>query len=117
MRFFGQGRPFGEGAGICAMEPGLVMIVDIVPDGSGAGLAVVAEQFLQLLEQVCFRTEMAEMLVAALGLLSHLRAHLNTIVAVEGVALDIGGGELLAAEDVFKRLLYPGRAGPGRSGN
>jgi hypothetical protein len=56
---------------------------------------------------------MAEMLVAALGLLSHFRAHLNAVVAVEGVALDIGGGDLLAAEDVFKRLLHRGRAGAG----
>ena len=34
---------------------------------------------------------MAEVLVAAFGLLRHLRAHLGAVVAMEGVALDVGG--------------------------
>src|SRR2546430_17700510 len=93
------------------------MIVDVVPDSSGPGLAVVAEQFLQFLEQVCFRAEMTEMLVAALGLLGHFGAHLRAVVEVKGVALDIGGRYVFAAGEVFKCLLPPGRAGPGRSGN
>ena len=56
---------------------------------------------------------MAEMLVAALGLLRHFRAHLDAIVAMEGVALDIGRGDLFAAEDVLEGLLHRRRAGAG----
>src|SRR4029077_10257509 len=104
-----------EGAGPCAIEFGLFLVVDIVARGSGAGLAVVAERLFQLLEQIGFGTEMAEMLVAALGLLRHFRAHLDAVVAVEGVALDIGGRDVLAAEDVFERLLHRRRAGAGRA--
>src|SRR5882757_8521635 len=89
--------------------------MDVMTRHAGPGLAVVAEDFLQFLEQIGFRTEMAEMLVAALGFLRHFRAHLKPIVAVEGIPLDIGGCDLFATEDVFKRLLHRGRAGTGRT--
>ena len=58
---------------------------------------------------------MAEVLVAALGLLGHFGAHLGAVVAMEGVALDIGGRDLLAAEDVLERLLDRRGAGARRA--
>src|SRR3977135_1361764 len=83
--------------------------------GAGAGLAVVAEDVLQLLEQVGLRAEVAEVLVALLALLLHLRAHLDAVVAMKRIALDRGGGDLLATEDVFERPLHRGGAGARRT--
>src|SRR5271165_4773411 len=58
---------------------------------------------------------MAEVLVAAVRLLGHLCAHLGAVVAMEGVALDIGRLHVLAPEDVFERLLDRRRAGSRRT--
>ena len=81
--------------------------------GAGAGFAVVPKQLLKRFEQIGFGTEVAEVLVAALGLFGHFRAHIDAIVAMEGIALDIGRGDLFAAEDVLERLLHRRRAGAG----
>src|SRR3954471_7740690 len=83
--------------------------------GAGAGFAVVAEDFLQLLEQVGFRAEVAEVLVALLAFLQHLRAHLDAVVPMKRIALDIGGSDLLATENVLERLFHRGGAGARRT--
>ena len=106
-----QRAPFGERAGLGAVQLGLVVVVDVMTGGSGAGFAVVAKHPLQFLEQIGFGAEMAEVLVAALGLLRHFRPHFDAVVAMEGVALDIGRGYLLAAEDILEGLLHRRRAG------
>ena len=112
---FRQRAPFGKRAGCGAVQLGLVVVVDVMTRRTGAGFAVVAKHPLQLLEQVGFGTEMAEMLVAALGFLRHFRAHLETVVAMEGVALDIGRRDLFAAKDVLERLFHRRRAGARRT--
>ncbi len=112
---FRQRAPFGEGAGFGAIQLRLFVVVDVMARRSGAGFTVVAEYSLQLLEQVGFGAEMAEMLVAALGLLRHFRPHLEAVVAMESIALDIGGGDLLAAKDILERLLHRRRAGARRT--
>lgn len=76
-----------------------------MPRRRGAGLAIVAERPLQLFEKVGLGAEMAEMLVAALGLLRHLRAHLGAVVAMERVAFDVDGVDVLTEEYLLKRLL------------
>ena len=108
---FRQRPPFGKGAWFRAEQLGLVVVVDVVPGGARTGFAVVAKRPLQLLEKIGFGAEMAEVPVAALPLLRHFRAHLGAIVAMEGVALDVGRGYLLAAEDVLERPFDRGRAG------
>ena len=110
---FRQRPPFGERAGLGAVKLRFVVVVNVVPGRAGAGFAVVAEHPLQFFEQIGFGAEMAEMLVAALGLLRHLRAHFDAVVAVEGVALDVGGSNLFAAKDVLERLFHRRRAGAG----
>ncbi len=77
----------------------------------GAGFAVIAEHALQLFEQIGLGAEMAEVLVAALGLLRHFRPHFDAVVTVEGIAFDIGRSDLFAAEDILERLLHRRRAG------
>ena len=56
---------------------------------------------------------MAEMRVAGLGGFRHRLLHCRAVVAVEGVALDIGGMDGLAAEDLVEGFLDRGRAGTG----
>src|SRR6202008_4557783 len=79
---------------------------------AGAGLAILAKRPLELLEEIGLRAEMAEVLVAAFGFLRHFLAHRGAGVAVEGIALDIGRGHLLAAEDLLEGLLDRSGAGP-----
>jgi len=51
---FRQRTPFGKSARFCAVQLGLVIIVDVMTGGSGAGFAVVAKHPLQFLEQIGF---------------------------------------------------------------
>ena len=55
---------------------------------------------------------MAEVFVAALALLRHPGAHFETVVAVKGVAFDVGRGYFFAPEDILEGLLHRSRAGP-----
>src|SRR5262245_20076145 len=89
---------------------------DVGPPPPRAGLAIFAKRLLERLEQIGFRTEVAEMLVAALGFVSHLAAHLGAVVAMECVALDIGRGHVLAAKDLLERALHRCGARAGRAG-
>ena len=77
----------------------LALVVQVMAGCAAAGLAIGAEQFLELLEQVRRRSEMTEMIVAAGRRLRHLRLHLGPVVAVEGIALHDDGVDLLAPED------------------
>ena len=110
---FRQRTPFGESARICAVQLGFSVVVNVMTGRSGAGFAVIAKHLLQFFEQIGFRAEVAEVLVAALGLLSHFRAHLDAIIAMEGVALDIGCGDLFPAKNVLEGLLHRRGSGAG----
>jgi len=59
----------GERVTEVACKHGLVVVMNVMASSAGAGLAVVAKRALELLEQVCFGAEMAEMPVAAFALL------------------------------------------------
>ena len=108
---FRQRAPFGERARVSAIQLCLFIVMDVMTRRSGAGFTVVAKYFLQLFEQVGFRAEMAEMLVATLGLVQQLGAHLEAIVTMEGVAFDVGRDDLLAPKDVLEGLFHRRRAG------
>src|SRR5882724_700947 len=88
--------------------------MNVVSRRSGSGLAIIAKQPFELLEQVRLRAEMAEMLAAPLGLLGHYPAHLHAVVAMKGVSLDVGSRHLLPAEDVLESLLHRRRSGARR---
>src|SRR4029079_10879877 len=107
--------PFGERAWFSAVQLRLFIIVDVMTRRSSAGFAVVARCVVTFPEEVRFRAEMAEMPVAALGFLQHFRAHLDAIVAVEGVTLDIGRNHLFAAEYLLERPLHRRRTGARRT--
>jgi hypothetical protein len=78
-----------------------------------AGFAVIPEHPFEFFEKIGIGTEMAEMLVAALGLLQHFRAHVDTVVAMESVALDIGGSNFFTPKDVLEGFLHRRCPGPG----
>src|SRR5712664_918672 len=60
---------------------------------------------------------MAEMVVTFRSLLGHHPAHFLTVIAMEGVALDIHGLDLLASEDLFERVPDGRGAGARRPGH
>src|SRR6185312_12464419 len=109
-----QVLPRREGAGLLPIGFGLLLVVKILPHLAGAALAIGAEQLLDLLEEIGRRTEMAETLELATGHLRELCAHLQAVVAMEGVALDDGGGDALAPEDLLESRGDRGGAGARR---
>jgi len=93
------------------------MVVEVVSVPAAAGLAVGAEQGLELLEEVRLRAEVAEVVVAGRGLLRGCLLHRGAVVAVVRVTLDHRGGELLPPEDVGERAGHRRGAGPGGAGD
>ena len=98
--------PGGERSGRRAELLGLLGIVDVGARLAGAGLAIGLEDGFQLGQQVGLGAEMTEVVVACLLGLGHRLLHAGTVEAVEGIALDEGGGDVLAAEDLLERLLH-----------
>ena len=82
---------------------GLFLAVQIVTLLTAAGFTVDAEQFLDLVETVGFRTEMTH----ALG---HLVAHFGTVITVKAVAFDDGGLNALAGKDMLESAFNSGGA-------
>src|SRR5690348_7914202 len=109
--------PRREGAGLLPIGFGLLVVMQILAHLAGAALAVGTEQRLDLLEEVSLRAEMAEALALAAGHIRQLRAHLVAVKAMEGVALDDGGGDALATEYVLERRGDRGGAGARRPGD
>src|SRR5262249_54968377 len=66
-------------------------------------------------EQIGLGAEMAEVPVATLGLARHLHAHFGAVIAMERIALDIDGVDLLAMKDLLKCPLDRRGAGAGRT--
>src|SRR5262249_52342894 len=80
-------------------------------DPPAAGLAVAAEQLLELNEQIGIRPEVAEAMIAALHRARQPLLHLRPIVAMEAVALDERGTHLVAAEYLLERPADRGSSG------
>src|SRR6185312_7464367 len=80
------------------------------------GLAIAAEDLLELDEQVGIGTEMTEIVIATLDRIRHPLLHFGAVVAMEAVAFHESGAHVLAAEDLLERLTdrcRPGARGAG----
>src|SRR5205823_1875970 len=97
--------PLCEMAGRRAVGFRLAGIVDVGARPAGAGFTVGLEGLFQLLEEVGFGAEMAEVIVAPLGRIGHRDFHAGAVVAMKGVALDEGGGDVLAPEYLVEGVL------------
>ena len=93
------------------MKSRLVLVVNIITGHPRAALGIVPECLLQLLEQICLRTEVTEVTVSSFCLLGHSLPHLGAIVPVEGVTLYVGGLHVLAPEDLLEGALDRRRTG------
>ncbi len=84
-----------------------------MPGAAGACLAIAAEGALKLFEQVRFRAEMAEVIVALRLGRGHGLFHLLAVVAVIGVAFDGDRLDAFAPEDLLEGVLDRRGAGAG----
>ncbi len=109
--------PVRERARLRAVALRLAVVVDVVAGRRLASLPELAERGLQAFEQVGFRAEMAEVVVALLALLQHDLLHAGAVVGVKGIALDECRVDALAAENLLERVPDRCRAGTGRTGN
>ena len=75
--------PGREGAGLLVVGRRLLFVVQVLADPAAAGVAVVAEQRLEVPEQVVLGAEVAEVLVARAVRLGQLQLHLIAVVAME----------------------------------
>ena len=103
--------PIGEGADRRPVQRGVIVVVDVVARAAETALAVAAEDLLELGQQIGFLAEMAEVVVAPEARLDGRPLHVGAPEAMERIALDEGGGDVLAAEDVLERLTHRRRAG------
>src|SRR3569623_1332838 len=92
------------------MQRGFRVVMDIVTRIAGSRFAITADHSLQFGEQVGLGTEVTEMLVAPIRLLGHLGAHFGTVVSMERVSFDIGGDDILAADNLLESPLDGCRA-------
>ncbi len=92
--------PGRESAGFLRVRRRLAFVVQVSAKLAGARGAVVAEQGLELPEQVRFRAKMAEMTIALFLRRLHRCAHRFAVVEMECVAFDHLRVHAFAAEDV-----------------
>ena len=92
--------PVGESARVAAELLGLGRVVNVATDLAATGRAVLGERVGQLPEEICFRPEMADLRTAATVGSLHALAHLDAVVAVEGIALDHLRLDAFTPEDV-----------------
>jgi len=85
--------------------------VHVVADLPGAVLTVLAEQCLQIFEEVGFSAEVTELGPASVGRFLTGSFHPRPVVAVECVAMDDGGLDSFTFEDLLEGI--GDRAGPG----
>ena len=109
--------PIGEVARLQLERRGLFFVVQVATDFAPPGFAVVPEKFLELLEQIVFGTEVAEVVVAAGRSLGHRQLHLGPVVAVKGVPLDQHRVDVLTTEYPVECTSHRGGAGPGGAGD
>jgi hypothetical protein len=91
--------------------------VDVVARPSAPLAAIGGEGLLELFEEIVFRAEVAEMLVAFRLGGGLPVAHVLAVVAVEGVALDEDGIHLLAPKNLLEGAPHGRRAAAGRPGD
>ena len=111
----GQRDPLRECSGLAPVTCCLRFVMDIVAGHPDASFAIIPKRFLEFLEQICLRAEVAEVFVASLGFFGHALAHLSTVVPVKRITLDKGSLDVLAMENLLEGTLDGGRAGAGRS--
>ena len=104
-------------AEVLVVQHRLFLAMHVVAAFAHAGFAIYLERFFDLVEVVGFRAEVAERIVARLGGLGHGGAERHAIQAVQAVAFDDGGGDLLAAENIFEGAFDGGSACAGRTGH
>ena len=117
IRFFRQINPFGECPRCGAVTLGFFFVMDIVAAFATTGFTILAEEIFQIGEQVGFRAEMTEVIVAGGCPFFHLGLHCLAIIAVETVALDDFGVDFFAPENVLKRARDRRGAGARRASN
>ena len=105
--------PRGEGAGLLLKGLGFLGVVQVFAGPACPLLRIVAKQVFNFAKEVVFRAEVAEMVVAFFLRLDQAFLHLLAVVTVKAVALDDGGFDALAAEDVLKGA---GHRGGSRAG-
>ena len=98
--------PWGERAGWLAVLQSLFFVMHVGAGTSGSGASVLLENFGQDVEFVCFRIEVAEVVVALRVLLSDTNLHRLAVITVESIALDVGSHDVLASEDQLKDRLH-----------
>ena len=104
--------PGGERPRRQAVQFGLLGVVHVSAGAPDASLGIVAEGRLEFLEQIGRRPEVAVVVVALRRCFLHLLAHFQAVPAMEGVALDEDGIDLLAAENLVERVPDRCRARP-----
>ena len=118
----GDRFPGGELAGIqlgakaTVVVGGLFSAVQVIALLAATVAAVVAEQFLQLVEQVGLRAEMGEVFAGGLGL-GHRFLHRPPLEAVVAVTLHHRRHNALPLEDVLEGALYGAGARSRGTGN
>ena len=100
-------------------EVDLAQLVDQIPQQVMAEQPVVhmREDRRERVELVGLGVEVREIRVALRLLFGDPRLHVGAIEAVEGIALDKGGRDLLTPEDQLEDALDRGGAGAGRAGD
>src|ERR1700682_222291 len=117
---FREGLPFRKRSGCRTKTLRFRGVVNVMSGVTLAVLSIVSEHGFQVLKEVGLGPEMAEMMVTLRSLLGNHPAHFLTVIAMEGVAFDIHGLDLLASEDLFERVPDGSGAGtrrPGRGDN
>ena len=113
----GQVFPRGEGARVLVKGGGLVGVVQVFAPPAATALAVAAEEVFQLAEEVGLGAEVRQAVLSAGLVFGHFFAHLQAVVGVEAIALDGGGGDAFAAEDLLEGALHSAGAGAGGAGD
>ncbi len=99
--------PVGEGAGLAAQFTRFAGVMDVAPHLAAAGAGVGGKGGVQFRQQVALGPEVADLRAFAVVGRTHLGAHLGAVVAVEGIALDHLGADVLAPEDVGEAASSP----------
>ncbi len=94
----------------------LLVAVEVVAFLAGAALAVIVEEFFQQFEMIGLGAEMAEVALL-LRRPRHLRLHGDAIIAMEAIALDHGGADAIAIENVLEGALDGRGSRAGRAGD
>ena len=82
-----------------------------MPHAPKTVLSVAAKRGFEFLEQIGLFAKVAEMVIALGGRFGHGAVHLEAVVAMKGIALEINGFHLLAPENLLERVAHRRGAG------